>query len=246
MFEANVAGVFRLYRAAFKRCWLPSLLLALFWSWVAMRLNRALGSSENPLLWLAQIQALIWSGYFWRLLVISSAVSALLYSAMVADIYAVATGGATPAAAGFAAALRAFPGVLVAATIFLVVTTMATVLFIVPGAYLWGMWQLWLVVLVVERSGPIVALRRSWQLVAGSWWRITTLVTVVTIISAVPSLVFDSVVGIILVLVGLDAAHAPSAMTLAGVILELLLLPLVPTALVAAYLDRRREQAHHG
>ena len=200
MFEANLGGVFRLYRAAMKRCWLPSLLLALAWSWVAILVNRRLGSTDDLAAWLAQAQALMWSGYLWRLLVAAGALSALLYSTMVADIYAVATGGATPAAAGFAAGLRAFPGVLVAATIFMVVTSMATALFIVPGAYLWGMWQLWLVVLVVERSGPVTALTRSWQLVTGAWWRITTLVTVVTVVSAVPALVFDSLMGAILVL----------------------------------------------
>ncbi len=41
-------------------------------------------------------------------------------------------------------------------------------LFIVPGAYLWGMWQLWLVVLVVERVRPDRSAGRSWQLMAGS------------------------------------------------------------------------------
>ena len=243
MFSADVGGVLRLYRAALKRCWLPSLLLAVAWGWVATLLDRRLGSSDDVLLWFAQVQSLVWSGYFWRLLVAVSALSALLYSAMVADIYAVATGGVIPVAAGFAAAVRAFPGVLVAATIFLVVTSVATMLFIVPGAYLWGMWQLWLVVLVVERSGPIMSLRRSWHLVAGSWWRITTLITVVTIIAIVPSLVFDALVGTLSILLGQNAAHAPAAVTVAGTVLDVFLLPLVPAALVVAYLDRQRAPA---
>lgn len=246
MFEANLGSVFRLYRASLARCGLPSLLLALAWGWVATLLDRRLGSSDDLLLWLAQLQALTWSGYFWRLLIAASALSAFLYSAMVADIYAVATGGATPVAAGLLAALRAFPGVVVASTIFLIGTSMATALFIVPGAYLWGMWQLWLVVLVVERSGPIEALRRSWQLMVGAWWRISVLVTLVTIISAVPALLFDTVASSMLVLLGRDAVHAPPVVTALAIALDVFLLPLIPAALVAAYLDRQRAPAVFG
>jgi hypothetical protein len=240
VFEANLGSALRLYRASLARCWLPSLLLALAWGWVATLLDRRLGSSDDLLLWLAQVQALMWSGYFWRLLCAASALSALLYSAIVADIYAVATGGATPATAGLSAALRAFPGVVVAGIIFLIGTSMATALFIVPGAYLWGMWQLWLVVLVVERSGPIEALRRSWQLMEGSWWRITMLISVVTLISALPPLLFDTVASTMLVLLGRDAIHAPPVVTALAIALDMFLLPLIPAALVAAYLDRQR------
>ena len=243
MFEANLGSVFRLYRASLARCWLPSLLLALAWGWVATLLDRRLGSSDDLLLWLAQAQALTWSGYFWRLLFAASALSALLYSAMVADIYAVATGGATPTGASLIAALRAFPGVVVASTIFLIGTSIGTALFIVPGAYLWGMWQLWLVVLVVERSGPLEALRRSWQLMVGSWWRISVLITLVTIISAVPPLLFDAVASAMLVLMGLEGMHAPPVVTAVALALNVFILPLIPAALVAAYLDRQRAPA---
>ena len=246
MYKATVAETFRLYRAGLKYCWLPSLLLALSWGWAATLLDRRLSSSEDPFVWLAQVQVLAWSGYFWRLVVAVSAVSALLYSAMVADLYAGATGGASSAATGLWAAVRAFPGVMVAATIFLVVTSIGTMLFIVPGAYLWGMWQLWLVVLVVERSGPLHALRRSWQLVEGHWWRITTLITVVTIIAVIPSLVFDALTSMVLLLLGRDGAHAPAIITVAAIALDVFLLPLVPAALVAAYLDRQRAPVVHG
>jgi hypothetical protein len=246
MFEADLGSVLRLYRASLARCWLPSLLLALGWGWVATLLDRRLGSSDDLMVWVAQVQALTWSGYFWRLLLAASALSAFLYSAMVADIYAAATGGATPAAAGFVAALRAFPGVVVASAIFLVVTSLATALFIIPGAYVWGMWQLWLVVLVVERCGPLESLRRSWQLMVGAWWRISVLVTMVTLISVVPPLLFDTVTSTVLVLGGRDAVHAPPVVSAVAVALDVFLLPLIPAALVAAYLDRQRAPVVHG
>ena len=110
MFEADLGSVFRLYRAALARCWLPSLLLALAWGWMATLLDRRLGSSDDVFAWVAQVQALSWSGYFWWLSCAGGAISVFFYSAMVADIYAVATGGATPLAVGLYAALRALPG----------------------------------------------------------------------------------------------------------------------------------------
>jgi hypothetical protein len=241
--EANVGNVLRLYRASLARCWLPSLVLVLAWGWAATLLDRRLGSSDDLLLWVAQAQTLMWSGYFWRLLFAAGALSALLYGAMVADIYATATGGSTPAAAGLLSALRAFPGVVVASVIFVLGTSAATALFIVPGAYLWGMWQLWLVVLVVERSGPIEALRRSWQLMVGAWWRISVLITVVTLISVVPAMIFDAMASTILMLMGQDAVHAPPVVTAVAIALDVLLVPLIPAALVAAYLDRQRAPA---
>ena len=75
MFEADLGSVFRLYRAALARCWLPSLLLALAWGWMATLLDRRLGSSDDVFAWVAQVQALSWSGYFWWLTCAVSAVS---------------------------------------------------------------------------------------------------------------------------------------------------------------------------
>lgn len=251
MFEASLGNALKLYRAAMVRCWLPSLLLVLGWGWIATLLDRRLPSGDDLMLWLTQAQALVWSVYFWRLVLAAVVLAIFFYSAMVADIYAVATGGATPTGAGLIAALRAFPGAVVATLIFLVGTSigfapqlgMLTVLFIVPSAYLWGMWQLWLVVLVVERSGPIGALRRSWQLVTGAWWRITTLITVVTLISFVPVFLFDAVASTVLVLLGREEMHASPVVTVLAFALVVLLLPMIPAALVAAYLDRQRAPA---
>lgn len=243
VFEANVGNSLRLYRASLARCWLPSLLLALAWGWIATLLDRRLGSADDPFVWLARVQALTWSGYFWRLVAAAGACSLLLYSAMLADIYAVATGGATSTGAGLISALRVFPAAVVASVIFLAGTGVATVFFIVPGAYLWGMWQLWLVVLVVERSGPVEALRRSWQLMAGAWWRISVLITVVTLISALPPILFDTVASTFMVLLGREALHAPPVVTALAIALDVFVLPLIPAALVAAYLDRQRAPA---
>jgi hypothetical protein len=127
-----------------------------------------------------------------------------------------------------------------------VATSVATMVFIIPGAFLWGMWQLWLVVLVIERAGPVVALQRSWQLMRGAWWRITTLITVVTLIASIPPLIVGAILGTVLSLSGAAPGHTAMVMSIVGVIMNLLLAPLVPAALVAAYLDRLRARVVTG
>ena len=246
MYEANVAGALRLYRAALARCWFPALLLALCWVATTALLERSFPATADPWLWSAQAQSLLWSWYFWRLVLVAGVVSLLCYGALVAVIHGVAVNDSAPADAGIGSALRALPGALIAAIIYLVATSLATMLFIVPGMFLWGMWQLWLVVLVVERTGPVIALQRSWQLMRGAWWRITTLIAIVTILAGIPPLIVGAILGSVLTLSGAAPERTAVVMTVAGVIMNVLLAPLVPAALGAAYLDRLRARAVSG
>jgi hypothetical protein len=246
MYEAKVAGALRLYRAALTRCWFPALLLALCWAATTALLERSFPATSDPWAWSAQAQSLLWSWYFWRLVLMAGLVSVLCYGALVAVIHGVAVNDAAPADSGIGSALRALPGALIAAIIYLVTTSLATMLFIVPGVLLWGMWQLWLVVLVVERTGPVVALQRSWELMRGAWWRITTLITLVTIIACIPPMVVGGILGTALTLSGAAPEHTATVMAVAGVFMNLLLAPLVPAALVVAYFDRLRARAVSG
>jgi hypothetical protein len=246
MHEATVAGALRLYRAALSRCWFPALLLALCWAATTALLERRFPATVDPWAWSAQAQSLLWSWFLWRLVLVAGVVSLLCYGALVAVIHGVAVHDAAPADAGIGTALRALPGALIAAILYLVATSAATTAFIIPGIFLCGMWQLWLVALVIERTGPVAALQRSWQLMRGAWWRITTLIAIVTIIACLPPLIVGGILGSVLTLSGAAPEHTTMVMSVAGVIMNVLLAPLVPAALVAAYLDRLRARAVSG
>jgi len=246
MYEATVAGALRLYRAALSRCWFPALLLALCWAATTALLERRFPATVDPWAWSAQAQSLLWSWFLWRLVLVAGVVSLLCYGALVAVIHGVAVHDAAPADAGIGTALRALPGALIAAILYLVATSAATMAFIIPGIFLCGMWQLWLVALVIERTGPVAALQRSWQLMRGAWWRITTLIAIVTIIACLPPLIVGGILGTVLTLSGAAPEHTTMVMSVAGVIMNVLLAPLVPAALVAAYLDRVRTRAVSG
>ncbi len=244
MYEANLGGVFRLYRASLARCWAPALVLALCSAAASMALARMMPTTDDPWLWMEGARSMMMTARCWQLLFIAGAASVLCYGALVAVSHAVAVPGtAAPAAAGFGPALRLLPAALVAAFIFLVATTLGTMAFFVPGAYLWGMWQLWLVALVVERLGPIAALRRSWQLMAGAWWRITTFITVVFIVVFLLAVMLYMIEGVILFLAGVSLARASDIMMVVDAVAQLLLAPLVTAAFVVAYLDRLRARA---
>jgi hypothetical protein len=49
---------------------------------------------------------------------------------------------------------------------------LALITLVVPGALLWGAWALTTPALVLERLGPIRALRRSWRLAFPAFWRV--------------------------------------------------------------------------
>ncbi len=70
---------------------------------------------------------------------------------------------------GFASAN--FAPLLGLAVLFVLGLTVGFV-FIVPGVFLTVAWSTAVPALMVERLGPILALRRSWELVRGYWWTI--------------------------------------------------------------------------
>lgn len=67
-------------------------------------------------------------------------------------------------------ALRFVPGVTGAALIVVTITSAATLLLVVPGVWLYTRWSLTTPVIREESVGPLVAMRRSRELVRGNFW----------------------------------------------------------------------------
>jgi hypothetical protein len=62
------------------------------------------------------------------------------------------------------------PGVLIAALIVFFVTSVAIILLVVPGLWLYTRWSLTTPVIREENVGPLAAMRRSNELVRGHFW----------------------------------------------------------------------------
>ena len=67
-------------------------------------------------------------------------------------------------------ALRFVPSVVGAAFIVVAITSAATLLLVVPGVWLYTRWSLTTPVIRDESVGPLVAMRRSRELIRGNFW----------------------------------------------------------------------------
>jgi hypothetical protein len=114
------------------------------------------------------------------------------------------------------------------------------VLLLVPGIFLAVKWSMTFPAIVAERAGPFAALRRSWELTRGHWWRTFGTLLVVVLISFVLS---------IAILVGFGAAVATSdsiselafavLLTAVTIIVLAILYPLTAAVVTVLYYDLR-------
>lgn len=133
-------------------------------------------------------------------------------------------------------------GVLAASLLVLVVVLLGLFALVVPGIWLAVALALTTPALVLERLGPVAAMRRSFTLVRGQWWRTAAVVGLGAVLA----------IGIVLVVVvpattlalatdSLGARVAISA--IADTIGSALLLPFAVGLLTLLYLDRRDREA---
>lgn len=144
------------------------------------------------------------------------------------------------AALGFGLSRAA--GVLAASLLVLVAVLLGLLALVVPGIWLAVALALTTPALVLERLGPVAAMRRSFALVRGQWWR-TAAVVGLGIVLAIGIVLIVVVPATTLALTtdGLGARVAISA--IADTIGSALLLPFVVVLLTLLYLDRRDREA---
>jgi hypothetical protein len=238
-------GAWRLYRASLRRGFVPAALLALLWATLLAKLMGQLNAVAEDDLWLlvSQTEELLYSSAFWWVLAAAWCVSTVLFCMQIAIVHGVAIEAPIGLGTALSRALRSFPGALVTSALYVALTTIASLAFVVPGAWLWGMWQLWPVSLVAEGAGPTTAFGRSWLLMRGVWWPATTLTTVVTLMAIVIPLICNGVVGTVAALAGMNALQSQHAALAAWAVSAAFTAPLLPAALVAVYVAQLRGRA---
>jgi len=82
---------------------------------------------------------------------------------------------------------------------------------IIPGIYLWGIFQLTGFPLILDRERVGASLSESRRLIKGHWWRATIVVTVVIIMAIVLEMILTFFAGL---LVGIFRWQAQGVMTL--------------------------------
>ena len=134
-----------------------------------------------------------------------------------------------------------FP-ILAATIVFGVMMVVGFALVVVPGIILLISFGFYDAALMIERTGPMQSLGRSWRLVSGERWRIFLAGLVLLIIM----IIVFGVIGLALyfVLSGLLGASGDFAAYLSRQITNLLSLPLLASFSTVIYLDLRVRKEH--
>jgi hypothetical protein len=242
----------KLYRASFRTCWPIALIASLVSAaTVLYLLSRfpAIATLRDPAQMLQLFKPSIWGFY----LVLSIA-SLVLLGAIIACQNALAA-GAAPMSIGQAlsAAFARVHWQLLAIVLWLLYlgSVAAIVLLPVPaavkflgvvawamfGIYLWGRLQLWIVALFAEDAGTLHAMRVSWDLITGHWWRAAMILTVGIIIVLVIVLIFGFVGGLVFVMFRLDPMSLIIGNQLISAAERVFVTSMIPALLVAMYYD---------
>lgn len=251
----NGAAIFGLYCAVLRRGWPATLLLALMIGLLFDRplmqlmdtltadiqLTGSMSPDELMTQMLGRVQAFLDSGTMQRSLLALSLLSLWPACALVLCAHQLAGGAVAPADGGLVAALRAYPAALLVALLFTVIISLGLMLLVIPGIWMAGALQLWVVALMARDASASQCLQASWRRVRGQWWRSNVMVTMVVLCglgagvlaAMVASSVAHAVAGALSL--GADAQRgcALAVLVLANVIAA----PTYPVALVASYRD---------
>jgi hypothetical protein len=93
------------------------------------------------------------------------------------------------------AAARRFPAVLGAVGLYVLGVSGGLVLLIVPGVWLLVLWYFAAQAAVIEGASPVQAVRRSSELVRGSWWRVFGLIVATGLLFGFAGAVLTAIVG---------------------------------------------------
>jgi hypothetical protein len=248
----SIGGVlddtFQLYKASFASCWLPALVTALVsgaFSYFVLAVPLTHGLPQaNPLLAALNRYKDLGPGYNLGNIAVWL-VSLLCYGMIIANIAAVSRSETPGFASALSQSLRRLLAMIGATILFGLVVGVGLVLLLIPGIYLLVRLSLSLVPVIVESQGPASSLGTSWRLVAGNWWRVLTVITVLFVILFVLELLLGALTGVVGVLFGTthaaDAAHLLAEVSLAtlaiGAVVGVFTAPLVCAMAVALYHD---------
>jgi hypothetical protein len=134
--------------------------------------------------------------------------------------------GAEPTLGGaLRAAMERFPAVIGAVGLYVLGVIGGMILLFIPGIWILVLWYFAAQAAVVDRLGPVGSVRRSTQLVRGSWWRVFGLILVTGLLFGVGGAIVTSLIGAVgstaLYVAGLIVVEAV-AVSLTGIFAALL------------------------
>jgi hypothetical protein len=235
----SVGGVldrgYLLFKESFSQCWVMALLqsVAAAGANVYQTLH-GLPDAGDPL-------ALFRHPAFWVIGFVGGLLSVALYTAVMHRILDVATDRSGSLADALGAGFRNLPRVFAASILFVIAMVIGFVLLVVPGLYLSVALILFMPAIVVDGNGITQSLQTSRQLVKGSYWRTSAVVSVVALVLVVATLVVGILVGIVVgpaatMLFG-DPRAALLAVEVVSVVVNVFASPLMAAVTLELYFD---------
>jgi hypothetical protein len=119
----------------------------------------------------------------------------LMTAVSVTVVQELGRGGDPTLGGALRAAARRFLAVLGAVGLYVLGVSGGIVLLIVPGIWLLVLWYFAAQAAVVEDASPVQAVRRSTELVRGSWWRVCGLIVVTGLLSGFGGAIATAIIG---------------------------------------------------
>jgi hypothetical protein len=237
-----------LYRHSFRACWPIALMGTVFMTALRMRSDASIPditySGQGARQFLIELgQALQHMNSSSSASILNSLsvllVELLIYGALFAQMHNVAIHGrALSVRDALLLGVRRLPGMVMAALIWTVAVGIGMVVLLVPGLFLWGKLEFWVVAAFVDDVGSIGGLGRSWELTRGNWWRSVTALSIAIIVVIVLAAGADLLVGLMLPFTR-DLTTLLLATQAVQGIAAVFVLPMLPAAALAIYYDMK-------
>jgi hypothetical protein len=227
----------RLYRKTLMPCFPLLLIGVVITTAPAVWLTLIMPPLTDPDLVLATFMSpSVWLVY----LVIILAFTAI-HGALISQIDAIAHGKPLSLGEACALGLKRLPTLLGVTILLGLMVAVGVILLVLPGIWLWGVFQLAFVAAIVERAGIFESFGVSRRLVSGNWWRATVIMFVAFVILIAVILVIGMIAGLVIVATGGAAAtlstDAQVIQQLISGVLNLFTLSFFPCVLLSIYYD---------
>ncbi|MEO8314358.1 MAG: hypothetical protein ABI645_06135 [Pseudomonadota bacterium] len=230
----------RLYRHAVVPC-IPLALVASILSafpalWLSLHMEGISPTDTRALLSIYASPA-IWGTFLLVLLPLC-----VIYGALFARIDAIARGEQSTLGAALGVGLRRTPAILGVGILFMLMIFVGMCLLLIPGIYLWGVFQFAIAAAVLERAGVFGSLGISFRLVKGNWWRANAIMFIAFVIMFVLIVVIGIIVGIAVAMGGIPRPGALSTGQMLiqqglSSVLNLFVMSFLPCVMLSVYYD---------
>jgi hypothetical protein len=225
----------RLYRASFREIW-PLLIVNAI---LAITLPLILGFDQSIPSSLQQAQAfyqMIFKPSYWVGFLVVLLANLVIYGALLGCIDRVAKGATMTLGEALQLGSSKLARVFGASILFGLAVAVGLMLFIIPGIYLIGIFQLVFVAIILENARIGEAFGISRRLIKGHWWRSATIISVAIIIVLVLSFLGTLVTAFAAVLRP-SVATVLVANQIVSLVLNAIIVGWMPSVLLAMYYD---------